>query len=151
MNKSLTAAIVFFLGVTLVSISVPSGEAEAGFRRRCCGGGRARCHGLHRHRHVSRCCGGHYDGGCHGGAYSVGCDGHYDHHSNEAGVVPEDQYLAPPDEPVAPKADQPPVVDPEVNANVNANVKAEAVSPSDVDTPPGPPLPGSTEAAPLLP
>jgi hypothetical protein len=113
MNKSLAAALMFFFSVTLLSISLPSENAEAGFRRhRCQGGTRARCEGRHRMHRRDRCHGGARSwAGCHGDYSGVGCAGYHGSeyggcHGGGGPYAPEDAYLAPPDTPAAPHSDE---------------------------------------------
>jgi hypothetical protein len=144
MNKPLAMAIALFIGATMLTVSLPTQDAQAGWRR-CCGARHHhRCHGRNR-----RCCGSYYSSGCYGGGcsgyYGGGCNGGYhggcaggyadggyqDGMQTYQGAAPEDAILPPSDTPQEPAngPSAPP-----------AGASGEATSPSDSsETPPPPP------------
>lgn len=138
MNKPLAAIITCFLSATLLTLTMPAQESEAGFRRHCCGrAAHTRCHGRHFHRarchayygsHVYHgsdydCCG-TYQQGCYGGEHHDARTNSYDE------VYTEDQLPPAPRE----RSEAP-------ASTVDNDGGVETTSPSDANNPPPPLLP----------
>jgi hypothetical protein len=138
MNKPLAAIITCFLSATLLTLTMPAQESEAGFRRHCCGrAAHTRCHGRHFHRARYH---GHYSGqvyhgsgyGC-CGTYQQGCYGgeHHDGHANSYNEAYTEDQLPP-----APReGTESPAVADDNEGGVGTK------SPSGSTSPPPPPMP----------